>query len=128
MKFKHYWKTIVFAILILTASILSGKQLNKVHVFEIKYFDKIVHFIMYFVLVLSMFSSYIKSQETISLLNKILFALLGITYGLTLEGIQFYFTTDRSAELADMIANTIGSVTATLLYSYLFKYRIFRLL
>lgn len=128
MKLKNCWKTLLIAALILTASILSGKQLNKVSVFEIKHLDKIIHFIMYFVLSLSMFSSYLKHKKDISTLTKSIVIVMAISYGLTLEGIQYYFTTDRSAEVADMIANTIGCITGLLLYPTLFRYKIFRLL
>lgn len=128
MKLQNYWKTLLIAGLILTASILSGKQLNKVQLFEIKYFDKIIHFSMYFVLVLSMFSSYSKSFTSITTQTKIAIVLLAAFYGLSLEGVQYYFTTDRSAEVADMIANTVGCVVALFLYPALFRYKIFRLL
>jgi len=128
MKLQNYWKTILIAGLILTASILSGKQLNKVPLFEIKYFDKIIHFSMYFVLVLSMFSSYIKSFTIITIQIKITIVLLAALYGLSLEGVQYYFTADRSAEVADMIANTVGCVVGLFLYPTLFRYKIFRLL
>jgi VanZ family protein len=128
MKLQNYWKTILIAALILTASILSGKQLNKVHLFEIKYFDKFIHFSMYFVLVLSMISSYLKSFTHITTQTKIAIVLLAAIYGLSLEGVQYYFTSDRSAEGADMIANTIGCVVGLFLYPTLFRYKIFRLL
>lgn len=128
MKLQNYWKTLLIAGLILTASILSGKQLNNVQLFEIKYFDKIIHFSMYFVLVISMFSSYIKSVAIITTQTKIAIVLLAAFYGLSLEGVQYYFTADRSAEVADMIANTVGCVVALLLYPTLFRYKIFRLL
>jgi VanZ family protein len=128
MKLQNYWKTLLIAALILTASILSGKQLNKVQLFEIKYFDKIIHFSMYFVLILSMFSSYIKSFTSITAQTKIAMVLLAAFYGLSLEGVQYYFTADRSAEVADMIANTVGCVVGLFLYPTLFRYKIFRLL
>ena len=128
MKLQNYWKTLLIAALILTASILSGKQLNKVPVFEIKNLDKIIHFSMYFVLVLSMFSSYLKSFTNITAQTKIAIVLLAAFYGLSLEGVQYYFTADRSAEVADMIANTVGCVVGLFLYPTLFRYKIFRLL
>jgi len=128
MKLQNYWKTLLIAALILTASILSGKQLNKVQLFEIKYFDKIIHFSMYFVLILSMFSSYLKSYAAISKQNKIVIIILAAGYGLLMEGFQLFFTADRSAEVADMIANTAGCVVGLFLYSTLFRYKIFRLL
>ena len=128
MKIKNYWKTLLIAALILTASIMSGKQLNKVQLFEIKYFDKIIHFTMYFVLVLSMFSSYLKSFTGISTHNKIVIIGLAAGYGLLMEGFQLLLTADRSAEVADMMANTIGCVVGLYLYPTLFKYKIFRLL
>lgn len=128
MKLQNYWKTLLIAALILAASILSGKQLNKVQMFEIKYFDKIIHFSMYFVLVLSMFSSYLKSFTGISKQNKIVIIVLAAGYGLLMEGFQLFFTADRSAEVADMIANTVGCVVGLFLYPTLFRYKIFRLL
>ncbi|MGE0089869.1 MAG: VanZ family protein [Bacteroidales bacterium] len=128
MKLKNYWKTLLIAALILTASILSGKQLNKVSVFEIKNLDKIIHFMMYFILVLSMFSSYLKDKKYITNPIKLIVIVMAIAYGLTLEGVQYYFTVDRSAEIADMIANTIGCIAGLALYPTLFRFRIFRLL
>jgi len=128
MKFKNYWKPLLIAALILTASIMSGKQLNKVQLFEIKYFDKIIHITMYFVLVLSMFSSYLKSFTGVSKENKIVIILVAASYGLLMEGFQLFFTVDRSAEVADMIANTIGCIFGLFLYPFLFRYKIFRVL
>ena len=128
MKFKNYWKTLLIALIILTGSIMSGNKLNKIPLFEVKNSDKLIHFTMYFGLMLSMLSSYYKSIGNIKNTNKVVIFFIAVLYGLILEGIQYFFTTDRSAEFADMIANTLGCFIGLLYYPLLLRFNLYKIL
>lgn len=124
MKILKYWKTILIAIIIFYGSLTSSKSLNKVSLFHIQNMDKVIHFLMYFFLSISLQSS-IKRNSSLKKESRILITLIFvISYGLLMEVFQFYFTSDRSAEILDVFANITGCLTGILIFPVLFKLKI----
>ena len=78
---------------------------------EIPYLDKLVHFTFYFVFVVlgGMVLKYQK-MNTKPLRNLIFLIALAIFYGLVMEGLQSLLPVDRTAEIWDVLANTIGAI------------------
>ncbi|MCK5171457.1 MAG: VanZ family protein [Bacteroidales bacterium] len=122
MKIIKYWKPIVIALVIFYGSVTSGSNLNKVNIFQINNIDKFIHFSFYFLLSVSFQSSLLRN----TLINRkdhiIITLVIVISYGLIMEVFQFYFTNDRSAELFDVMANTVGCIFGILIFSFLQKH------
>ena len=101
-------------------SLMPGNNLPKIKIPNI---DKAVHFIFYFTLVFLMAYGWQK-QKTVSwmhskMLMKIFF--VAICYGCCIEMMQEIFTTTRHFDWLDIMANTTGSATASLITVKLFK-------
>ncbi|GGD46321.1 VanZ family protein [Muriicola marianensis] len=90
---------------------------------EIPYFDKIVHFTFYFIAAvlggLFLLSSKQKVKANKQLFLKFLFGLIG--YGIIIEVFQGSFTTYRSAELLDILANSVGAIIGILLIRVVYR-------
>jgi VanZ family protein len=121
MKILKFWKPVMLALIILYGSVTAGSNLNKVNIFQINNIDKFIHLTFYFLLSVSFQSSLLRN----TLINKkeqiLITLVLVISYGLIMEVFQFYFTSDRSAELFDALANTLGCIFGILLYPLLRK-------
>ena len=113
-----YWKSILWALLIFIGSSISGESLEKVKFIDFPYSDKIIHLGMYFVLMFLIISNRLKDLGVmnISFQNIFFLALLSILYGLFMEILQNYVFTQRSMELLDMVANTIGVILGCSLF------------
>jgi VanZ family protein len=75
--------------------------------------DKMVHFVFYFVMTF-LWQIDIRSKRFLLYLSI-------ISLGIFLEFYQDYFTTTRSFDLFDIVANISGVVVASLIFSYLYK-------
>ena len=77
---------------------------NEIH---IKNKDKIVHFVFYFLFVFlwSLYANFKKNIPNSS--SKILF--IAILYGIMIEIFQGVFTTNRTADVFDVVANSLGA-------------------
>lgn len=104
---QKYWKSIVWAIIILALLLVRTVPVKppKMNVIG---FDKIVHaglfFLLAYVLFLD-FKVFFKSQRTLVLI------VIGIplVYGGILELIQLFFVTGRSGEWGDLLADVTGA-------------------
>jgi VanZ family protein len=82
--------------------------------------DKIVHILLHLVFTFFWGITLVKSGKWDSF-SKVMYVsfLLSLVFGLLIEFIQGYFTTSRSADITDVLANTFGSLFAiALLYQY----------
>lgn len=127
MKILNYWKPIIIAMIILYASITPTDNISNVNLFNIKHLDKIIHFLMYLIFTITLFASFEKHKLMKG--KKQIIVILGITilYGLLMESFQYIFTTYRSPEFLDVLANTLGSLTGIFLIfvlkkSWIYKY------
>jgi len=82
---------------------------------EVPYKDKLAHFTFYmmFVVLWALFFKQSKYNY------KILFAAIG--YGIVMEICQQLFTTTRSADIFDVIANTTGAIVGLLIIIKIFN-------
>jgi VanZ family protein len=84
---------------------------------EIPHLDKGVHFFLYLVASL-LGAGFLREQFAGRLsLNSALLRIMVflITYGIIIEVIQMAFTTSRSGEVYDVLANCIGAMTAMII-------------
>ena len=108
--------TIAFAwsIVIFILSVIPGKDLPEI---SINYFDKLAHAGVYAIL------SWLVLRSTIKWSNKNLIVwvfVIPMIYGILIEFFQGTFLNDRIADVYDMIANGIGSLTVTIM-AFIFR-------
>jgi len=106
-----------------TFSSLSSLEGVDTSYFNIPYFDKIVHFGFYFMMViLGVFAMKEQYAFRFKLLRGLVFMLVfAIVYGIIIELFQALFTESRHGDVLDVIANVVGAfcgmLTAKLLFS-----------
>lgn len=112
--------TILVSAGIFYLSMASSDTFEPVQLFTIPYFDKIVHFGMYFTL---MFTILIEHRKNIPGNKQILVAaLFPLMYGILIEVLQS-FTASRSASFFDALADLGGIVVAIIIWNLGIKYR-----
>jgi VanZ family protein len=110
--------SILIALIILFLSLSKSETFDTVQFINIPHLDKIVHFLMYFVLMLSLV--YENRFHMIKAKNIFLLAIIPVLYGISIEFMQAYLTITRSGEFYDVCFNTLGVLFAALLWM-LFK-------
>lgn len=122
MKILQYLKSILWALLTLALGIIPGSSLRKVGTIPIPHFDKVVHFILFFILTLLLLYETAKrnGHKTLSLKTKTAVAVLTISYGAFLEVIQHLLVAGRTGSMLDILANSLGVFSALLVF-YLIK-------
>ncbi|MDP2087978.1 MAG: VanZ family protein [Flavobacteriaceae bacterium] len=101
---KSLYIAIVLTFLIAYLSIISLKiEEPKI---EFGYFDKVAHTISYIFLTLSWFLAF--SLRKVNFFKSLLIAISISFYGIIIEMIQGKFTSNREADIYDVLANTIG--------------------
>lgn len=120
---KNFWKTIVWAALIIILSCLPEDNIPSPKWDILPYQDKILHLIFYCVLSLFFIKAY-QLQYKKPLLNPgvILISLAFIfVFGMILEIVQEIFIRSRNGEIMDLVFNIIGLIIALVLL-YLLNY------
>ena len=109
-KLKIFAAPILWALLIAVLCGLPGKDIPHISFLELLSFDKVVHTFIFFVLVLLI---HLAVKKTPNKKNAILYALcFSIPYGGMLEIMQQEFFTERTADIFDFMANTLGCCLA----------------
>ncbi len=123
MKFTTFIPATAWLIISTILLMLPGSDLPKSSFFNFPYFDKIVHFTMFFLL--TIFFSY---PFTMNVQDKravkswfVIIALSIIAYGILMEFVQKYFVPGRSFEVADIIFDGLGTLTAIFIIMCFFK-------
>jgi len=107
---RHKYK-IVAVIYTLWLTAISLSPLNGVDLPSFKFADKIVHFFLYFFLTLVWLKAYP------AFTRKIILLLAGVVlWGIAIEFIQENFIPNRSGDVFDALANTLGGITALFIF------------
>jgi VanZ family protein len=120
MFFQHNLLTIIWSVVIIVLCCIPGKEFPKASFFEVPHLDKIVHFSLYFVLIVFTTKDFLK-QNKWRFLSKhsVLYSLVyGITLGIIIEVLQHYFIPFRDGNLLDAMANVLGSFLGLLFVRY----------
>lgn len=118
MFLKYNKWALLWAMLIFILCAIPGKDIPTVWWLELLSFDKVVHASIFFVFVI-LFSRGFSLQTNFQLLSiypKTIASIIGILYGGLLELMQGYCLVDRSADIADFIANTFGCLMGVVLF------------
>ena len=117
--FLKYTKwALLWALLIFILCAIPGRDIPHISFLELLNFDKWVHAVLFFVLVILLTHGF-SLQNTVLLFNAkpmICAVLLSVIYGGLLEVMQGVFFQERTAELFDFIANSFGSVMGIFFY------------
>jgi len=110
------YKLIIWLIFLFYVSFSPKSQIPKLKLFLIPYFDKIIHFTLYFVLFLLLIN-YVnkiinKAEKKAIIISFFICFFLGI---LTEIG-QHYFPINRTADIYDLLINTIGIIIAIIFF------------
>lgn len=88
----------------------------------IPYLDKLVHFVFYLLFVILGGLMWQSGKPMPATLKKtILWVVIAVLYGLLMEALQDLLPIDRSAEIFDVLANTLGAVMGGLLIKTYFS-------
>jgi VanZ family protein len=114
---KNNFRSAVIAIIIFIMSITESNNLKAPRFLDIPNLDKIVHFGMYFTF---MFVLVYENRKKISKkTNVFLIGFIPFTYGILMECCQYLFTKTRTADMLDVLFNTLGILMAIGLWKYL---------
>ena len=116
---KHRRYTLLFLVWLLTITLFSLLRLpddDKVDWVSLPHFDKFVHCCFYFGVVVCC-SFMLRELRPILKIRKVvlLSVCFAIAYGIFMEGLQQLMPYGRSAEIYDVLANSLGAVVAGLL-------------
>lgn len=116
LEHKFIYLAVVWTILITTLSLITIEKTPE-FVLQLPFKDKVVHFIFYFVFVVLW--SFSLKDKTSNFKNKTLF--IAVFYGIIIEVLQYALTTNRAADIYDVLANTLGALLAFIMFPFLVR-------
>jgi VanZ family protein len=113
---KYHWRAILWIIVIGFACLMPTNKLPDASFFaKIPYFDKMVHFAMYFIFALFLMSGFSRQYGKTPAKAYIFSFIWAFLFGVLIEFIQE--KTGRNYDIYDMIANTTGIIVSLLLFN-----------
>lgn len=115
--------SILWALFILFLCLIPGDDINKYNRIDVPYLDKLIHFILYWILGILLVSTIRRSL----LFQKKPFAaytiviILAVLYGGLIEILQSYSIFSREPDVYDFIANGVGVIFGFFSYFFLKK-------
>jgi len=116
-KLKKYKFSILIFLVIVTVSLINTQSIPIDEELLFKHFDKVVHLLMYFSLTFTFtIENFISNKFNIYKMH--LFAIIAISsiVGISMELAQSFFTTYRTGDFFDEMANLSGVVLAVLIF------------
>jgi VanZ family protein len=121
MFFNKNLPAIIWTLIIFLLCSMPGNSIPKIEWLALLSFDKFVHASMFFILQLLWMRGFFM-QVTFPALKvhyKIIPFLFCVTYGALLELMQNSFFSERTGDLLDFVANTIGCIVAFFIFDKL---------
>ncbi len=117
---KYLIRNIIWCIIILILCAIPGDTVSSTSI-NIPYFDKIVHFGMFFMMGVFLCAE-LRYQTSLSYTKTtILTVILVAIYGGIIEVLQHYIFIKRSGDYYDLIADILGGLIAALIFPWLKK-------
>lgn len=113
----YFYIALFLTIAITIGSLVSLK--NVIVETEISFLDKIVHYGAYFMLTISWLLTFKKSKKNV--ISSVYIVLLVFVYGIIIEASQGVLTSNRHADLYDLLANLVGVITAYLFFNIIYN-------
>ena len=125
MFIKSFWPAIIWGIFIFIMSAFPGDDIPKSFIINIPFVDKIIHFFLYFLLVILILLGSSRKSKTTLTIRKFLFAFfISLLYGILLELLQDLVFIMRGADLLDIAANAAGSFIGLLTFYYIKEHKV----
>ncbi len=112
---QKYIKIVVWFLIITYISLIPSDKIPESQFFNIPYFDKIVHFGIYFIFSI-LLASLFKKQNINKLTTILIILSLNAIIGGAIEILQDILPINRSGSYCDFIADMFGSITGLFLY------------
>jgi VanZ family protein len=121
MPSKYYLPAFLWAIVILILTMMPGKYIPPVNIWDLTNIDKLAHLFVFAVLMVLLLYGFQKQTQFNPLPFRMLLIafFICVSYGLLIEGMQGTLLTDRHFELYDALANAIGCIIGGFLFKYL---------
>jgi len=117
-----YYKSIIILILIFLASTIPANEVEKVSWLSIPNLDKLIHYGMYFLLTCVLIYDMLRAKPETSIKTIFLYSvIISILYGGSMEILQMVLISSRSEEILDFLFNSLGAVSAIILWGILGK-------
>lgn len=117
MFIKHYLPSIIWSFIILILCSIPGKEFPDTAFVNIPHLDKIVHFILYFILSYFIIRDFLK-RNTLNINIYILTVFFVIVLGTGIEILQHYLIPFRTGEIFDMLFNVMGALLFVFLHHF----------
>lgn len=119
MFIKSFWPAIIWGIFIFIICSFPSDNIPESFIINIPFADKIIHFFLYFLLViLIMICALKKVKNTLTIRHFLLTFFISLFYGFLIEVLQDFVFIMRSADFMDVIANSTGSFVGLLTFYY----------
>ena len=120
---KSFWRTLLWAVIVLGLSTMSGQKVNEIPFMSIPHIDKVCHFGMYFTLTFLLLFDFSRFKYKNLAWKKIITisVIAAIAFGGAMELLQEIPNLDRSADIKDFIANSTGALCAVFFYKFLIR-------
>jgi VanZ family protein len=112
--------SLIWVLIIFGLCSMPGRHIPSFKLLEMLSFDKWVHAGIFFVLCCLIFFSIIQKSNSKNPIY--IFFVLAILYGCSLEVMQYYFFSQRTADWYDIIANSTGCVFGLVFYRKIYTY------
>lgn len=116
MKIIHFTPAVTWLIVTIILLTLPANDLPHSGLFDLPYFDKIVHFGMFFLLTVffcyPFFKLAAKQPVNSAIFHKV--ALYIIIYGILMEFVQKFYTTSRTFDITDILFDALGAFAGLL--------------
>ena len=114
MKIANYWRAIGWFLIMCYLLFIPASQIPSQPFFDIPHFDKIVHFGMFFIMCILMFRPIKPLTPNFYFWSPMATLVLAVA----LEFLQQKISSTRHTDIYDLVANTAGLLTATVVYRY----------
>jgi len=126
MKFTLFIPAVIWFIISTILLALPATDLPESSFFDLPYFDKFVHFIIFFLLTVLFsypFTKWVQDKWAVKrwFMNM---ALYSVVYGILMEFVQKYFVAGRSFDVFDILFDGIGSLAGMLATMQFFSKKI----
>jgi len=114
-------RSIIWAIVIFVLCSVPGDSLPQTSMFAIPYFDKMVHFGLFFIMGIFLIAE-LRYQTRLSRMSIALITFVFIAlYGGTIEILQERYFVNRSGDFWDLCADVAGGICSVLMFPFLKK-------
>ena len=120
-KLLKYYKSISMLAFVLLISLLPADNTNKVMFIDFPHIDKVIHFIMYFLLSLTILFDIYSNKKKPTKIDALSVLSLVLIFSGIIEIIQELYIDSRSGSYYDLISNFIGLIFGFIIYR---KYKI----